>query len=92
MMNSQNNFIPTSAGNSFEILDLPNCIHLMENGRCRELSFKKCVGKNCRFCTIKDKTVLTKQKWSNRLNSLDEKRQREISDKYYGGKMPLKKS
>lgn len=82
MMNSQNNFIPTSAGNSFEILDLPNCIHLMENGRCRELSFKKCVGK----------TVLTKQKWSNRLNSLDEKRQREISDKYYGGKMPWKKS
>ena len=92
MMKSQDNIIPASAGNSFEILKLPNCIYLMENGRCRELSCKKCVGANCRFCIIKDNSDLTKLKWSQRLNSLDEKKQKEISAKYYGGKMPWKKA
>lgn len=62
----------------------------MENGRCRELSFKKCIGSECRFCVVRDGFDKSKIKWSQRLNSLDEKKQAEISRKYYGGKMPWK--
>lgn len=89
-MRTQDNFIPSAANTSLDILKLPNCIYLMENGRCRELSFKKCMGSSCRFCIIKDSFDASKQKWSKRLNSLDEKQQTEISKKYYGGKMPWK--
>lgn len=89
-MKTSTNFMPSAAGKSLDILDLPNCIYLLENGRCRELALKKCIGNGCRFCVLKENFNQSKVKWSNRLNSLDAERQREISMKYYSGKMPWK--
>lgn len=89
-MRDYSNHIPSAASSHLDILDLPNCVYLLENGRCRELTFKKCKGTACRFCLTKDRFADSRRKWSDRLNSLDEKKQSEISKKYYGGKTPWK--
>lgn len=85
------NFIPTVNDVSLDLTELPDCIYLMENGRCSELKINRCKGKRCSFCKITENGDNEQIKWSERLNSLDEEKQMKISKKYYSGRMPWKK-
>lgn len=69
---------------NLELISLPNCGGLRENGGCRWLDVPACVGTECRYCHNHDSL----EKAHARLRSLDEETQKHIAKKYYGGSHP----
>lgn len=69
---------------NLELISLPDCAGLLENGKCSWLNTPKCIGKQCSF--HHKKASLNKAK--ERLSSLDEPAQEHIARKYYGGCRP----
>ena len=67
-----------------ELLKLPDCGGLLENGSCRWLDVPKCTGGKCSYCQNLDSS----DKALKRLQTLDEATQERIAQKYYGGSRP----
>lgn len=67
-----------------ELLKLPDCGGLLENGNCRWLDVPKCTGVKCSYYH----KVTSSEKAQKRLRSLDEVTQERIAQKYYGGSRP----
>lgn len=67
-----------------ELVDMPDCRGLLEDGKCRWLNVITCIGSGCPYC----KTTNNNEKVHERLQSLDERTQTKISRKYYGGTRP----
>lgn len=66
---------------NLELLKLPDCGGLLENGKCRWLNVQTCIGGECSYHRSLAKAY-------ERLRSLDEKMQEHIAKKYYGGSRP----
>ena len=69
---------------SAELLRLPDCGGLLENGKCRWLNVPSCLGAGCSF--YQGFNSQTKSKM--RLRALDDATQERIARKYYGGTRP----
>jgi len=67
-----------------ELLNLPDCGGLLENGKCKWLSVQKCTGAKCPYYH----KINSLAKAQERLRSLDEAAQERIALKYYGGYRP----
>lgn len=67
-----------------ELLKLPNCGGLRENGGCSWLNVASCMGVTCSYY----QKINSLSKAQQRLRSLDEDTQRHIAKKYYGGSRP----
>lgn len=67
-----------------ELLKLPDCEGLLENGKCRWLDIPKCSGIKCSYY----RNTCSREKAQERLCSLDEAMQAHIARKYYGGSRP----
>ena len=70
--------------NGIELLDLPDCEALMENGKCACLRVPSCLGKGCAFFHPRD----SDKKTFARLRTLDDKAQARIAEKYCDGHRP----
>ncbi|NLL38758.1 MAG: hypothetical protein GX254_04110 [Clostridiales bacterium] len=68
----------------FELISLPDCAGLRENGKCSWLNTDACIGEQCSFYRRKS----SRERANRRLCSLDESVQARISKKYYGGYRP----
>ncbi len=66
-----------------ELLELPDCEGLRENGKCRWLR-EPCLGEKCQWLSQIDSL----QRAYARLRSLDEEQQERIASKYYYGVRP----
>lgn len=86
------NFIPISGENNLEPLGFPDCIHLSENCKCSLLVVDGCTGEKCSFYKNSFEKGLSEINTMKRLSSLDEDKQKQISNTYYDGKMPWKKN
>lgn len=72
-----------------ELLYLPDCSGLLENGKCRWLSVSICLGLKCtHYKGVGSLGENRLEKAQARLRSLDEKTQEHIARKYYGGSRP----
>jgi hypothetical protein len=67
-----------------ELLKLPDCAGLLENGKCRWLNVTACSGAKCSY----SHGISGLSKAQLRLRSLNEETQERISQKYYGGSRP----
>jgi hypothetical protein len=67
-----------------ELLKLPDCGGLLENGKCKWLNVSACTGAKCSY----HRKMNSLSKARERLRSLDEASQERISQKYYGGSRP----
>jgi hypothetical protein len=67
-----------------ELLKLPDCEGLQENGKCRWLKIPACSGVGCSYYQKMDSLA----KAQERLRSLDEETQERIAQKYYGSFRP----
>ena len=83
-----NNFIPVLHKEDRKLLGLPDCIHLLEYGRCDILSVSSCRGEKCSFNQSVSSAHSSYENWKQHINSLDMKTQKEIARKYYRGAMP----
>ncbi len=66
-----------------EMLKLPDCGGLLDNGRCKWLNVPACIGAGCSYAGRSSASCARR-----RLRSLDETTQSHIADKYYGGARP----
>ncbi len=73
-----------SRTSNLELISLPNCEGLRENGTCSWLSVPACTGTKCHFYH----SLSSLEKAYERLRSLDEDVQQHIAQKYYGGSRP----
>ncbi len=71
-----------------ELMQLPDCDGLLENGKCKFLDVPACRGKDCSFSHKKDSF----EKVYARLRLLSEEKQEHISKKYYNGDRPWAES
>lgn len=69
---------------NLEVLDLPACAGLLENGKCKRLNVTACTGKQSSF----SRATRDLEKVQIRLRSFDEDIQQRIAQKYYGGFRP----
>lgn len=69
---------------NLELLKLPDCVGLRENGKCNWLNIPACTGAKCSFYQKTNNLA----KAQERLRSLDEETQERIAQKYYGGYRP----
>ena len=67
---------------NLDLLNLPDCYALLENGKCKCLDVPVCLGENCSYYYDDQKRIFA------RLRSLNEEKQAHISQKYYEGKRP----
>lgn len=67
-----------------ELLKLPDCEGLLENGTCKWLNVPTCIGTKCSYL----QKMNNLEKAQERLRSLDEETQKRIAHKYYGGFRP----
>ena len=72
------------------LLNLPDCVFLTEQGRCRILRVPECTGETCSFCRSRACAEDANRRWKTRMNVLDDARQARIAAAYFGGKMPWK--
>ena len=69
---------------NIELLNLPDCRDLRENGKCALLNVPACTGEGCPYYRERNSVDCSWQ----RLCSLNEKTQEHIAQKYYGGARP----
>lgn len=67
-----------------EMLTLPDCEGLLENGKCKWLQIPACAGSNCSYLN----NMNSLDKSQARLRTLDEETQDRIAKKYYSGSRP----
>ena len=67
-----------------ELLNLPDCDGLCENGKCRRMRHAVCIGENCAYYQKHNSDSKAKA----RLRTLDEMTQEHIAQKYYKGSRP----
>jgi len=67
------------------LLALPDCIYLLEYGRCDILTVSTCRGENCSFNISALAAKNSREQWKQRLQCHDVKTQMKIARKYYGG-------
>lgn len=73
---------------NLELLQLPDCDGLMENGKCKCLNVPSCRGEDCSF-EHKNESL---EKAYARLRLLPEEKQKHIAKKYYNGDRPWAES
>jgi hypothetical protein len=64
------------------------CFGFKDNNTCKILKVRRCVGKKCPFAKTAKEYIDSKQKAYARLASLSIQSQKDIADRYFGGKMP----
>ncbi len=69
---------------NLELITLPNCGGLRENGTCDWLNVPACTGAKCHYYH----SANSLEKAHERLRSLDEETQQRIAQKYYSGFRP----
>lgn len=69
---------------NIELLDLPDCKELRENGNCALLKVTACMGETCPYYRERS----SEDRWNKRLCTLDEKTQEHIAQKYFDGARP----
>ena len=84
------NGIPAFPKGERRLLNLPDCVFLTEQGRCRILRVPECAGDTCSFCRSRACAEDANRRWTTRMNVLDDARQARIAAAYFGGKMPWK--
>ena len=84
------NGIPAFPTGERRLLNLPDCVFLTEQGRCRILRVPECAGETCSFCRSRACAEDANRRWKTRMNLLDDARQARIAAAYFGGKMPWK--
>lgn len=84
------NGIPAFPKGERRLLNLPDCVFLTEQGRCRILRVPECAGETCSFCRSRAYAEDANRRWKTRMNVLDDARQARIAAAYFGGKMPWK--
>ena len=85
-----NNFVPILHSEDRKLLELPDCIHLSEYGKCSILSVASCRGGKCSFNQSAAAAQTSREHWKQHLRSMDAKRQKKIAHKYFGDAMPWK--
>lgn len=73
-----------SRTSNLELITLPNCGGLREDGTCGWLNVTACTGAKCPY----HHSLNSLEKTHERLRSLDEETQQRISHKYYGDTRP----
>ena len=73
------NGIPAFPKGERRLLNLPDCVFLTEQGRCRILRVPECAGDTCSFCRSRACAEDANRRWKTR-----------IAAAYFGGKMPWK--
>lgn len=68
------------------LVHMPNCVGLLENGRCARLETAHCHGDSCPLKLTQKEETAAQDRAMQRLRSLDERTQDKIARKYYGGK------
>ena len=81
------NGIPAFPKGERRLLNLPDCVFLTEQGRCRILRVPECTGETCSFCRSRACAEDANRRWKTRMNVLDDARQARIAAAYFGGKM-----
>lgn len=71
---------------NINLLDMPDCVGLMENGRCSRLNITYCAGNICPLKLTRPEEIDSRRRSMERLRSLDEQTQAKIAGKYYGGR------
>ena len=69
---------------NLELIMLPNCGGLRENGTCSWLNVPACTGTKCHYYH----SANSLEKAYERLRTLDEEAQQRIAQKYYSGFRP----
>ena len=70
---------------NIDLIGKPNCISLLDNGKCSRLAIDECQGHQCSFLLSGDARYLSECKAKERLAQLDEQTQQRIARKYYRG-------
>lgn len=73
---------------NLELLELPDCKGLADNGRCIWLNINACKGEVCAFKRSASEYKSSHINTFQRLASLSSLEQTHIADKYYNGKKP----
>lgn len=71
---------------NLDLIDLPNCAGLQENGRCARLDIDQCLGEGCPLMRTPAQEKAALRHTFLRLGSLGEEEQVKIARKYYGGR------
>lgn len=69
-------------------VDLPDCAHFMENGKCSALRVDSCEGARCAFYRSREKEAAAQLAVYRRLAACDAATQQRIASRYYGGQLP----
>lgn len=71
-----------------DMIALPDCCWLSEQGYCTRLRVTSCAGQSCPFLKTQEQEQSAFEKAQQRLRDLDPARQQKIANKYYGGSYP----
>ena len=72
----------------FELLSLPDCVHLDPSGRCRLLERAVCSSEGCSFSCSERERSASVAGWKKRMCALDLTTQNQLSARYYCGAKP----
>ncbi len=89
-MHSKTQSIPSATDNNMKLLNLPDCIYLTDNCKCRLLKIAECTGEKCSFRQNNEEHINSQHSWFCKMNSLNYEAQYKIAKTYYGGHMPWK--
>lgn len=85
-------YIPHYKYSNIELIDCPNCIRLTDRGRCTALHVPYCKGKGCPFMKTREQQEEEIKAVYKRIATLEEIKQKRISEKYYNGKRPWRET
>jgi len=68
-------------------VSLNECVFHFKSNGCKIMSNKRC-SKRCSFYLMREQQTASIEVAYERMRRMPESRQHEISEKYYGGKMP----
>ena len=71
-----------------DLLGMPDCSSLSDNGKCTRLNVTKCRGENCPFKKSCEEENDSKERAYQRIMSLERSMQIHIAKKYFEGTMP----
>ncbi len=69
-------------------IDLPDCMGLLEDGKCAYLTVPSCQGASCPFCKTRESHAQNLMQAYGSIASRDEGLQKRIAGKYYQGRRP----
>ncbi|HBN85964.1 MAG TPA: hypothetical protein DDZ89_19225 [Clostridiales bacterium] len=71
-----------------DLLSMPDCSSLSDNGKCKRLNVTKCRGEKCPFKKSNEEENVSRERSFLRIMSLDKSKQIHIAKKYFSGNMP----